>query len=158
MSMQLCLVFDSNDKCEYIARKYKWSDEQYEIIAPEYELCDYCVCIFYGDPGCTYGIGTYECVSEFYSVDQFDQPVSTLTDRKAAEMKAEYEATVLSDIVLWSELIRDNIDYLYGIGFLPHWDVCDFSKVFFSEKQYSQLKMIDLLTVREDEVLWITKN
>ena len=67
--------------------------------------------------------------------------------------------SVLDNVIEWADFIRDNINTLNNIGFLLHWDVDDdFSRVVFAQKDYSHLKIIDLLTVQEDVVLWITKD
>ena len=160
MSMQLYLVFDSNEKCRYIAEKYQWTEDEYEIIDTEEHLQEHCVCAYYGESGFTHGIGEYECIiaaeqKNFIPRLHKHKLISRTDNEEAAEMTHVYRDTILEDIANWSVFIRENIDVLNGIGFLPHWDVCDFSGVVFEKKPYSQAELIDLLTVREDVVLWI---
>ena len=136
-----------------------WADENYEPAVPEYDLREYCVCPLYGEPGCSYGIGAYECISASEQASVIIQRLHKLISRtdyeEAAQMAHVYRGTILEDIANWSVFIRENIDELNGIGFLPHWDVCSFSGVVFEKKTYSRAELIDLLTVPEETVLWI---
>ncbi len=166
MSIQLYLVFNSITQYENVKKKYNWEDSWSEIVDTDTIRClkKYCVCAFYGDNGFTHGIGSWQYLT--YSIlgnsrHQLNQYVNEINQISVNELKTTYHdvMSVLDNVIEWVDFIRDNINTLNNIGFLLHWDVDDdFSRVVFAQKDYSHLKIIDLLTVQEDVVLWITKD
>lgn len=162
MSRQLYLIFRSEEDCGATREKYGWDDIRTEIIPAEKGLDGYTVLAYYGEGRLTDGFGEMRALAS-----ENRDCVKLLLNGRAAEAderSAERltslfrkSVNILENITRWSAFLRENIGELGEVGFLIHYDCSwDFSDVLFDEKSFKSLTFEDMLSLKENTVLWVT--
>ncbi|MGN1101910.1 MAG: hypothetical protein ACI4RG_06925 [Huintestinicola sp.] len=162
MSSQLYLIFRSDEECRAIREKYGPDDIRTEIIPAEKGLEGYTILAYYGEGSLTDGFGEMRALAS-----ENRDCVKLLLNGRAAEAderSAERltslfrkSVTILENIARWSAFLRENIVELGAVGFLIHYDCSrDFSDVSFDEKHFKSLTFEDMLSLKENTVLWVT--
>ena len=162
MSSQLYLIFRSNEDCRATREKYGWDDIRTEIIPAEKGLEGYTILAYYGEGSLTDGFGEMRALaSENGEVVKLllNGQVSK-TDRRTAEQLTSpfcKSVNILENIARLSDFLCENIGELSAVGFLIHYNCnWDFSDVVFDERSFECLTFEDMLSLKENTVLWVT--